>query len=395
MQKIFYITIFTFLLMSCRNYTIDIKNEQAGKLSATYQLVIHGEKKIPLDNETAPNPPYMQIYTDAFGIQILSFLNPYRNTIYLYNYAEGTFIRSISYEREGPNGILHPAGYYIKNMDSIYVYNMMMPELVLTDSASRVKQRSSLIPDHSDQNLWTVYYPQYMPCTVIPMMEIDETLALIGYSPFSLKDSLIDDFRFTAFMDMKTFQVTFRHTYPVELYGNNANWDGVEFFTPVYPALSPSGELIYSFPVSHDIYLAKWNTGNYKVAYAGSNTAKTIRSMDQRETRTPNQIILAHYFQYDTYSAILYDTWRKTYYRFMLQHLPNASPQTAVGKKPIVIIMMDEQFNYLGETLIGTGEEWNWTNSFVTAEGLNIEYIDEEDENEDYLNFKIFKIKEL
>jgi hypothetical protein len=56
---------------------------------------------------------------------------------------------------------------------------------------------------------------------------------------------------------------------------------------------------------------------------------------------------------------------------------------------------MDEQFNYLGETLIGKAEEWNWTNSFVTQEGLNIEYIDDNDMDEEHLNFKIFTIEKL
>lgn len=56
---------------------------------------------------------------------------------------------------------------------------------------------------------------------------------------------------------------------------------------------------------------------------------------------------------------------------------------------------MDEQFEYLGEKLIGTAEEWNWTNSFVTEEGLNIEYIDPKDIEETYMNFKIFTIKQI
>jgi hypothetical protein len=79
----------------------------------------------------------------------------------------------------------------------------------------------------------------------------------------------------------------------------------------------------------------------------------------------------------------------------MLQGIPGSTSSTGKEKKPVIVIVMNEQFNYLGETVIGTGEQWNWSNSFVTKEGLNIEYINEEDVNEDYLNFKIFKIKEL
>jgi hypothetical protein len=55
---------------------------------------------------------------------------------------------------------------------------------------------------------------------------------------------------------------------------------------------------------------------------------------------------------------------------------------------------MDKNFNYLGETTIGKGDkEWFWQNSFVTKEGLNIEYI--EKDSEEYLTFKIFTIKNI
>ena len=42
------------------------------------------------------------------------------------------------------------------------------------------------------------------------------------------------------------------------------------------------------------------------------------------------------------------------------------------------------------ETGRGTGEDWQWENSFVTKEGLNIEYIDDKDLSEMYMTFKTF-----
>ena len=56
---------------------------------------------------------------------------------------------------------------------------------------------------------------------------------------------------------------------------------------------------------------------------------------------------------------------------------------------------MDKEFLYLGEKLLGTGEKWNWKNSFVTEEGLNIEYIDSSDIEDSYMRFKILTPKEL
>ncbi|MDR0742785.1 MAG: DUF4221 domain-containing protein, partial [Tannerella sp.] len=211
----------------------------------------------------------------------------------------------------------------------------------------------------------------------------------------SIRDSLIEKFRFSACIDLKTSDVKFFHTYPEAIYGDNSNWEG-GLSTLVYPALSPSGELIYSFPASHDLYITKWNSETYKTVFAGSNVAGTIHSVNwDNPSQTPSELLYTYFAGEDVYTAILHDPWRKVYYRFMLKGIPNATSGTRKEKKPVIVIVMDEQFNYLGETLIGTGEVWNWTNSFVTSEGLNIEYIDDEDENEDYLTFKIFKLQEL
>ena len=105
---------------SCSDTIISIKNEWKGKLHSSYRLVISGEKKIQLDNETAPKSPYMQMIQDSLGNNILTLLNPYTNSINFYDYAKGTFLRKIHFEKEGPNGILSVSGYYIKNSDSIF-----------------------------------------------------------------------------------------------------------------------------------------------------------------------------------------------------------------------------------------------------------------------------------
>lgn len=75
--------------------------------------------------------------------------------------------------------------------------------------------------------------------------------------------------------------------------------------------------------------------------------------------------------------------------------MPNATPKTPIDSKNLVVVMMDEQFRYLGETELGTGKEWNWTNSFVSPEGLNIEKIGTEVEDDDYLTFGIFSVRAI
>lgn len=385
-HKIYYLVLFL-LIVSCTDNVMSVKNNKEGKLQATYQLVAKRDKVFHLDSETAPRPPYTQIFEDSLKRQILTLLNPYKNAIYFYNYEDSEFVKKIVYPREGANAVLKLSGYYIKNMDSIYIYNMPMTEICLTNSLGGVNNRISLRGNTPD---WPNYYPQYLLETVNPFIHIGDQLLLTGQSFTSIPSVNIDKFRFVAYINMRNNNVEFHHIYPEEIYGSNSNWEG-GLPTQVYPTLTPNNELIFSFPVSHNLYRTNHNSEIYTKTYGGSNIASTIHSIDFDDlVNTPNELIIENYLGEDMYGAILYDSYRKMYYRFLLQGIPNATVNSVKEEKPISIIIMDDKFNYLGETIIGTGKTWNWRNTFVTKEGLNIEYLDDKDINEDYLIFKIF-----
>lgn len=391
MYKLFYIIFIFSVFSSCSQSVVLCENRLENKLQSTHSLVVSSDKSIILDDFTASKSPYMQLYDDSLGVKMLTLLNPYNNSVYFFDYVSGAFIKKISYEKEGPNAILSIAGYYIKNMDSIYVYNRPLVEVVLTNAIGHVKKRLSLQGHGPD---WAKSYPQYAFSTVCPILEIDDHLILTGLCPFSIENSAINKFKFTACIDLTDNKIDFHHTYPSEIYGNNANWED-PLFLQVYPTLSPTGDLIHSFAASHDLRITTWNSNVHRNVYGGSNVAGAISSIDWDflSGRTPKELIYTHYLQQDLYAAILYDPWRKVYYRFLQQGIKEATTRTQLTEKPVIVIIMNEQFNYLGETLIGKGTEWNWSNSFVTKEGLNIEYVDSKDTDEKYMKFKIFTVK--
>lgn len=270
---------------------------------------------------------------------------------------------------------------------------MPMTEVVLADSKSRVKSRLSLRTSEPD---WPDKYPQYLLKTVNPFIFVDnKTIYLTGQTFKSLSKNNIERFKFTACINTLNNDVKFNYTYPTEIYGSNSNWEeGIA--TQVYPTLSHDGRILHSYPASHDIYIRDLNSDSVTKVYGGSNFASTIRSIDYDDVeRTPSKLCLIHFLKQDLYGGIIYDKFRKVYYRFVECKIPEATLQNTLNEKTINVIIMNEKFQYLGETKIGTGKEWNWSNSFVTEEGLNIEYIDRDDIDEEFLNFKILKLERL
>ncbi len=392
MKKHYYYLYTLLLLAACSGNQKEVKNKFYSKLTATKQLMKSGEKRFRLDTETKTKPSYIQLFTDNEGKPLLTFLSPRRNAIYFYDYSDTINVKQIVFEREGANAITSAGAYYIKSPDSIFVYNRPEIQFVLADSMGQVHNRVTLL-DKSDKD-WSMHHPQYMFSPVVPLMLMDNLLLLPGLAPFPEILADRENFHFTASLNVETNQVEYQHTYPEELFGNGYNWGGDLIQLP-YPAITPDGQMVHSFPNSHDLYISDWNGDAVRKVYGGSNKAGTIRSIDHELQGTPDELVYACYMEQNLYGPILYDPYREVYYRYLLHGLPDANLKTPTESKPLTIIVMDETFHYLGEKEIGTGMEWNWTNSFVTKEGLNIERIGTEPEDDEYLTFGLFTLQDL
>lgn len=384
--------IFLFVTIGCSKEK-HTKNINHLKLHPTKTLEVSSTIKFLLDTLTAPRPQYIQLHEDKSGNQYLTLLNKFTNSIYLYDYKSYNYIKQVKMNDKGPDGILKPYGYYIKSLDSIYIYNAMLPELLLINGSGRILNKISLTDN--ERKKWFERLPQYVPESASPIVESNGKIYLTGQSMLNLAPNRIANFKFTASIDLGLHKVDFMHTYPQELYGGGTNWYG-DMFMKVNVALHPKGEkLIYSFPVSHDLYLMDIKGGRSEKRYAGSNQASDIVSFNNDMENTSVQDVFRHYALQDQYGNIIYDKYRKAYYRFIKRSIPNAKGTNRPSDKLIGIIIMNENFDYLGEFTLGNGKEWYSQNSFVTKEGLNVEYADPQDIAEQNITLKIFTIKDL
>lgn len=389
-MRVTYVIIMS-LLIAC-NSGLALKNEKQGSLKAVKKLALSSEKQFPLDSLSAPRPPYIQIYKDSSGKEYLAMLSAYSKNIFIYNYdSAGTPVHQIPV-----SDVDMPLAFHIKNMDSIYVYNDKMMEMELLNNNSQVISKISLINNANMKDLsWTYKYPQYVPHTVNAMMEREGKLIFPGQFIWTLPDTVASKFKFTTLIDLNSNKVNYIHKYPYGIYGHGYLWDE-PMFTGVYYDMMPDGKkMIYSFPVSHDLHIYDFNTEQDQTVYGGSNDAATIKSLDAKKYKNNNEYIYQKACTSDLYGGVLYDKYRKVWYRFLRRALPEKGTRLRWENKKITIIVMDQDFNYLGETELGDMNQFYPDNSFVTKEGLNVEYLAPDDVDEKFLTFKIFTLKDI
>ena len=74
-----------------------------------------------MDSDVKYNAFYLYTFSDDKGKEYLSFLNYRTNQILFYDLKTSEFLFKLNLYAEGPNGIIQPTGFYIKDFDNIYI----------------------------------------------------------------------------------------------------------------------------------------------------------------------------------------------------------------------------------------------------------------------------------
>jgi len=379
------------ILFSCNRKKI--VNEKFGQLENKYNLVRTDLKTFELDSLTATRVKYSQTLYDVNGKLILTFMNSFDNSIYLYDFYDSRkFMKKIKFEKSGENSVKKIGGYFFHSLDSLYVFDELDFNLKLSDTSGRISNNKINIASETQLKdpFYFLKYPAYPFTTSNAIKKYKNTLLLTGIYPWAINDTMIDKFNITQKINLeKPTNKNFMHHYPTEIYGKGFYW-GDPIFTNVYSTLSSDGKsLIYSFPVSHNLYVANIEDSSFSPIFAGSNTAKDFDIIDKKFSE--KRINMHNYYlSNDFYANILFDGFKKIYYRFVLRHVENVDYNNSITDKKLGVILMDENFKYLGESTIGSLGEYHWENAFVTEDGLNVEYLDDNDFEEKYLKFHTF-----
>ena len=126
-----YFSIFILLILACSG-----KNQ----IPSSFQLAESGEIiRLPLDTATANISDGLQFFPGE--TPLLFNLNWMENSIQMYDLIQKKKIKELKFDYEGPNGVLDIMGIYVHNLDSIFLFNQLVGQITLIDTAGTIKSK--------------------------------------------------------------------------------------------------------------------------------------------------------------------------------------------------------------------------------------------------------------
>lgn len=374
----------SFILISCQSK----KHSRYVTLEKTEEKVI-----FPVNANSSLFIKALFIFTDKEGKSYLTYLNNDEPEIYIYDIKTQELIKTIRYAKEGPDGIGPKAGgYFMKDWNEIYLPNLYTPEISVIDSAGH-KLRGieyykfdvdyPFIPTRSVSFNPIIYQNGKLYCPQLVNPRLGEKA--IESSPVEL--SLDLNTQKIEILPMKyPSTVTGKYTLPSL---------GIE--TKV--SRCSNGELfVYSFSFDENIYVADFDHKEIRKIKAKSAYIDKVNLPEN--VPTDFHLAVRKMCELPFYGNIIYDKYRDVYYRFVYPAAEFDEPENFAdlwqfGRKGFSILILDKQFQVIGETLF-PDNEYVSTLLYIDKAGLFIcdNHYKNTGFNENILSFRCFKLNQ-
>lgn len=358
MQKGIYLLLLLLLAVSC--------NDKRVERGDAFTLV--GENvylKYQLNDETKLNIRTLFPYQDESGKDYLTFQNPDANEIFVYPMDSSSLAFKISPETEGANGVGRFVGYYIKDFNNIFITSPGKPELALIDYKGVVKKRikyeeSADIPINPALAMSFAYKP---------IIEVGNKMYILSQCNRMAAQNPV-----SAIMDMETNQIkALPFSYPFFPASNDKRKAyGVE---SDFSRCCDGAQFVYSFNFKENIYVASLSHDSVREIAVRSKYIDEVVTPDENSNLGFKQM-LKLMCESPNYGNLIYDKYRRVYYRVAypkteIEPDENCMDVWQYGRKLFSLIILDADFNIVGETLLPE-YTYNSTLMFVREDGLYI-----------------------
>jgi len=388
---IFFITISLIQTLSCSE-----KNKSNNDLQSNWVNI--SEITLNLDRYTSPVEEYSQYIPSWKGEESFAMHVRGKDQIKIYNLRTGNLADSLKIETDGPNSFRGIYDFHILNEDSIFLNQRYAYRMFLVNQNFDIINTFSFLPEGvklnpksgiptSGENFLTIFNNKRN------IFQINKKKIIVLGSPD--KDFFSKEYYDTQSLILSK-DVFNNETKSILGYPNwmkNKVWGTFHSF--VYSAYNTENNtFVVSYAADEKLYIVDRDFKVIKKFAGGGSPLKEIRPMNQ-VTRDPKGYS-AYLFGMPIYGPIYYDEFKKLYYR--IGGYPIADYEDIVPRDPLnnprdlVIMAFDTNGNKVAEETLRQSEEGIYLDiGFVNKEGLNLTYVDLQ--QEDKLVFKTFSVK--
>ncbi len=317
-------------------------------------------------------------------------LNQHTNTLQMFDLEKEKLHKKITFKKEGEQGVGRIFGFYVHNLDSIFLFPPHQGKVFLTDTSKVIR------------NVITYETPlKHTPAFVLssyfsskPVVNDGKMIVKthVEGDHKKINDQELSEKYLSYSIDLQNGKVDpLPHHYPAGYLS-----EGKRHFEASF-AVSPS-KMVYSLYADHSLYYANAASSDLKSKLAVS---KYLENDFENYPLSGTGMEKVKYFSGSPhYESLLYDPYRKVYYRFCFPKV-KAEGEKAIKKlriypKLFSIMILNEDLNIIGETLMDK-DKYYPNNCFVAKEGLyiSINHADNPRNKEDYLTFDLLELKDV
>lgn len=347
-----------------------------------------GEKKLyfSLDKQTRNFIQSLFIYKDKDSdMEYLTFQNEGQNDILFYDILTQQLIFRIKPEIEGNNGVGFFLGYHIHNLDSIFLTVNGTKEIALIDANTALIEKIQYEITKDSIPLERFYSTSAL---FHPIEIINNNLYIVsGANRWAIENPV------TAYINLKNKTVSAFTSLRYPQYASANNPQKRAGSEESLSRCFDGEKFVYSFFFDDEIVISSIDHKTIIKKKVKSKFINKIELLDDFGNLTFNNMC-----ENPNYGNLLFDEYRNIYYRI-------AYPETEVsrevnglelmqyGRKNFSIVILDEDFNIIGETLF-PDYTYNSTLMFIREEGLYISdshYLNPEF-SDDVLSFQLFEL---
>ncbi len=388
-----YLCIFLCLIVAFISCQEDAKeqpktvNDKIVSFTDKYRIIETGTISVPIDKETANWSRKIDIYNGTDNKEYLVYQNEFNQQLQFYDIETGKKTKVVKLFTEGPNTVKCLSGFYVKSLDSIYVFCEYAYQVFLVNGRGEVIDNYKWLDEVQPSGAVLSKVAMYAGNMVIAK---GDDLYIPTVTVADQNAGRYTELYCHQYINLRRKENRYNFTYPATYEENN-----FRHLSKTFRCLMPNGNFLFSFSADGNLYETDLN-GTVHVHNGASKKFAAPIPIPVRHAKTTPELLDEYVAKSPSYKAIFYDKKNELYYRVALDGAEANWTKREAHKRNISILMLDKNLNIVGETVLDK-DKFLYRNILMSSKGLLISNANPDNPNvsEDKLVFSTFQPKKI